>query len=485
MSNIDVFISAGTTSTESQEAFITAIENRLKSENLTPNTVGRNKFSADSPLKTVIELMNECSGTIIVALERTYFPNGVERRGGVKEKPLSDIKYATSWNQIEAALAYSKEQPILVIIEEGLKSEGLLEKGYDWYVMSVKPEVSVLTTNEFNGVLSSWKKKVEDYNAKKNPSHLDKNRDNKASLTNAELLNAKESETVGKTIWDLLGNLFTKKPTIVVSTLVGVAFIFLILIFTGLLKFEMIDGKVSMAFNPTGQNTISQTSENSSDQLVSFCLAKGTELKKKYVLKSIVQTYDAELIGKSKDTLVVKERIIYDILALQDIAKAENIFKEGYSSNVAFKVERWFGNEREKLLHMGNESTFYVHFECKKGESITMMTGADFYYTFPLKDNRFSPFRDYKLASNEDLWIYPNEEDVIGKLTMIWSSHDIKLQQISGAAFHTLTTGKTNVNDDKDAFYNLDENSVSKNNSVSATWKNILPDEQFALKIKW
>jgi|ERR1043165_681388 hypothetical protein len=188
MSNINIFISAGATSTEIQEIFVSAIEDRIRGENLIPNTVGRNKFSANSPLKTVIELMDECSGTIIVALERTYFPNGTERRNGKKEKPLTEIKYATSWNQIEAAMAYTKGQPILVIIEEGIKTEGLLEKGYDWYVMSVKPEIAALSTVEFNGVLSSWKKKVEDFANHKREKQLEEKKIDTTSLTIGDLI---------------------------------------------------------------------------------------------------------------------------------------------------------------------------------------------------------------------------------------------------------------------------------------------------------
>lgn len=188
MSNINIFISAGTTSNDNQETFIAAIETRLKSENLIPNTVGRNKFSADSPLKTVIELMDDCSGTIIVALERTYFPNGIERRGSLKEKTLAEVRYATPWNQIEAAMAYTKGQPILVIIEEGIKSEGLLEKGYDWYVMSIRPEVNVLTTTEFNGVLASWKRKVEIFNENKIKKKLEERKIDTTSLTIGDLI---------------------------------------------------------------------------------------------------------------------------------------------------------------------------------------------------------------------------------------------------------------------------------------------------------
>ena len=125
-----------------------------------PHTVGRNTFSADAPLKTVTELLGQCSGTVVIALERTYFAAGVERRGGPKEAALSDFRLPTPWNQIEAAMAYSRDHPLLVIVETGLKSEGLLEPGYDWYVQWVRPEASALNTTEFNGVLASWKQKV-------------------------------------------------------------------------------------------------------------------------------------------------------------------------------------------------------------------------------------------------------------------------------------------------------------------------------------
>ena len=52
--------------------------------------------------------MDECSGTIVIALERTYFPSGFDKRGGTKEQILSDTKYATPWNQIEAAMSLFK-----------------------------------------------------------------------------------------------------------------------------------------------------------------------------------------------------------------------------------------------------------------------------------------------------------------------------------------------------------------------------------------
>jgi hypothetical protein len=160
MNALDVFVSVGSTATEQQEAFVRAVEDRLRSEGLVPCTVGRNTFSADAPLKTVTELLDRCSGAVVIALERSYFASGTEKRGGPKEIALTEVKLPSPWNHIEAAMAYTRGLPLMVIVEGGLKSEGLLEQGYDWYVQRVKPEAAALNSTEFNGVLASWKQKM-------------------------------------------------------------------------------------------------------------------------------------------------------------------------------------------------------------------------------------------------------------------------------------------------------------------------------------
>jgi hypothetical protein len=182
MNDRKVFVSVGGTATEQQEAFVRAVEDRLRSEGLVPHTVGRNTFSAGAPLKKVTELLDECSGTVVIALERSYFASGTERRGGPKEIALTDVKLPTPWNQIEAAMTYARGLPLMVIVEAGLKSEGLLERGYDWYVQWVKPEAAALNSNEFNGVLASWKQKMVETPKKASPSRTP------SDLTVAELL---------------------------------------------------------------------------------------------------------------------------------------------------------------------------------------------------------------------------------------------------------------------------------------------------------
>ena len=155
-----IFVSVGRTSTREQEDFVCAIEERLRAEGFTPCTVGRNAWTAGAPLKRVMELMSECAGAVIIALERTYFPDGVERRGNPEAAQLKDIRLPTSFNQVEAAMAYTFGHPMLVIVERGLREEGLLERGNDWFVQRVKVARESLLSSEFSGVLSSWKEQV-------------------------------------------------------------------------------------------------------------------------------------------------------------------------------------------------------------------------------------------------------------------------------------------------------------------------------------
>jgi len=160
MNELNVFVSVGGTATEKQELFVRAVEDRLRSEGLVPHTVGRNTFSADAPLKAVTQLLDRCSGTVVIALERSYFAAGIEKRDGPKELALGEVKLPTPWNHIEAAMSYARGLPLMVIVEAGLKSEGLLERGYDWYVQWVSVDAAALSSPEFNGVLASWKQKM-------------------------------------------------------------------------------------------------------------------------------------------------------------------------------------------------------------------------------------------------------------------------------------------------------------------------------------
>jgi hypothetical protein len=105
----------------------------------------------------------------------------------------------TPWNQIEAAMTYARGLPLLVVVEAGLKSEGLLERGYDWYAQWLNLDVTALHSNEFNGVLASWKQKMGDAPKKSTPSK------SVSDLSVAELLGGLKPVQ----LWSVLVSLLT------------------------------------------------------------------------------------------------------------------------------------------------------------------------------------------------------------------------------------------------------------------------------------
>lgn len=196
---MNIFVSVGTVSNRTQELLVEAIEKRLKSEGLNPLTLGRNYFSSDAPLKAITDLMNKCHGTVVIALERTYFPSGIERRGGNKEVAITNTMITTPWNHIEAALSYSQGLPLLVIVANGVRTEGLLEPGHDWFVQRIDPKANALQSPEFNGVLADWKLKLS--NVKKitpTPYELEK-------MSLGEIIFALKP----KVLWGILGGAIT------------------------------------------------------------------------------------------------------------------------------------------------------------------------------------------------------------------------------------------------------------------------------------
>jgi hypothetical protein len=167
MAGIKVFVSVGRTSTPEQEAFVTAIEAHMLAHGLTPQALGRNYWSSQQPLRAIDELMTECSGVAIVGFERLRIVQAIDRRGSSTERQVTDVALPTVWNQIEAAMAYTRGLPLLVLVQEELRAEGLLETGYDWYVKRMAFETGIASDREFHGIFDDWRTRVETHHGRK------------------------------------------------------------------------------------------------------------------------------------------------------------------------------------------------------------------------------------------------------------------------------------------------------------------------------
>ena len=85
--------------------------NLLQIIGLEPRTVGVTDSPSLAPLDEVIQLMDKCFGAVVLGFPQIEVGSG-SLKGEDIEAPFS---LGTEWNHIEAALAYARKLPLLVI----------------------------------------------------------------------------------------------------------------------------------------------------------------------------------------------------------------------------------------------------------------------------------------------------------------------------------------------------------------------------------
>jgi hypothetical protein len=151
-----VFVSTGTPYTEAQEKFVSALERQLASHGLKPHTVGRNSFSAKQPVMHARSLMRECHGAVVVAFTRVLVKDAEEYPSTPQAVPLKEVRHPTVWNQLEGALAFGFELPLLILVEKGVKREAMLSDRSEWFPIETDLSETFITSERFQAVLKDW-----------------------------------------------------------------------------------------------------------------------------------------------------------------------------------------------------------------------------------------------------------------------------------------------------------------------------------------
>jgi hypothetical protein len=129
----------------------------LKRIGLNPRTLGSTDYPHQSPLDEVIRIMSECEAAVILG-----YPQIEIASGKLKSKPLNcPTLLGTEWNHIEAALAYSKNLPLLVIHHPGV-SRGIFDRGtLNSFVHEIDLAAPAWCLGEgINGAVQSWKGRI-------------------------------------------------------------------------------------------------------------------------------------------------------------------------------------------------------------------------------------------------------------------------------------------------------------------------------------
>ncbi len=138
---ISAFLSVGEHHNDTQKIYLNTLAAYLNSQGIVAETLGRSFWSIKNPLRPVQRKMKEVYGAAILAMERFHSKEGIYKEGSAFEKKVSDQYFASVWTQIEAAMAYQLELPLLILKEEKLVSEGMFDPGiHEWVIVRINSE---------------------------------------------------------------------------------------------------------------------------------------------------------------------------------------------------------------------------------------------------------------------------------------------------------------------------------------------------------
>jgi hypothetical protein len=154
---IKVFLSTGSAFTQQQADFIKAFEFFLCSNHCHPHTIGQSVYSANQPVLRARKEIKTCDGAIILAFARYEIEKGIEYPKSDKCESIAGVKLPTIWNQLEGGMAYGLDLPMLILVEKGLKRQGILSDRSEWFPQIIELSPNFLNSQEFKGIFEDWK----------------------------------------------------------------------------------------------------------------------------------------------------------------------------------------------------------------------------------------------------------------------------------------------------------------------------------------
>jgi hypothetical protein len=283
-----------------------------------------------------------------------------------------------------------------------------------------------------------------------------------------------ENENKGLTFWDFLLKIFRDRKTFLIVVGLLLSLILCLLLF-GFFSYDHYG--IHIGKPKSTKEKIIESGLGGFDSNLKSCIDSAVKLKKDYVIENILINVDVDTI--QGDSLIEKVRISYSIRSLHELNGLA--FTEKYATSSNGILKHVFGTDKENLSGQGN---FYdIPVTLGSNETKTIMTGCDYYFKLPLLPNRNEVTGDMTVNSKQDVYIYPNDEDVIKSLTIRIASNTLNIRPMVDAARRY----RGSSIDKKDAFLQFDEFHIAKYNSrsISSTWQNLFPQDRVVIYFEW
>jgi hypothetical protein len=279
---------------------------------------------------------------------------------------------------------------------------------------------------------------------------------------------------VGRTGWDVISGMLgaLKRPAVAFTFYLCLMGVITLL---AILNVHVTHGKEGLAVEFRRLSNTPTPEVKVAPSHVERLIEAGRAAKKPYILEYVnilIRVRDVKNGGGLERH--VEWRISYIVHALQPIRKTDKLFKEKYIIAGA-RTMRWFGNEQEIDT---TDGCYQVMFDLAEGETRSITTGATNVFDLPLGNNRNAFGQRISLAPNQQFLSYENDEDVIGELSMTIESDNLNISPVGEAAKRSKVEGI--IAPDAECRFQ----SAEKQRSLSARWKDVMPNEEVGIHFK-
>jgi hypothetical protein len=155
-----IFLSIGRPLCDAQRDFKVALMQAIRGRGFEPRTVGSGPEDTDvphdRPIEQVRRLLKSCDGAVIVGYEKHTANKLVTNSLAPHPGKLDHVRFTTSWNQAEAAMAYHADLPLLLVCEDGVLGECILEEGTVGSIARIPISKEAVLDTTFQKRMSSW-----------------------------------------------------------------------------------------------------------------------------------------------------------------------------------------------------------------------------------------------------------------------------------------------------------------------------------------
>ena len=138
---IPVFFSLGTPHKLEQLEYVEQLKAHIKKYDIELIALDDDDWDEMDPLDPIRKKMLKCSGCLVLAMERYFVEEGINKRGSKQESKIENQNYTTPWTHIEATMAYILDLPFIILKEDSLKSEGMIDDQlFEWRIVKINPK---------------------------------------------------------------------------------------------------------------------------------------------------------------------------------------------------------------------------------------------------------------------------------------------------------------------------------------------------------